>query len=120
MLRFLLDEDAMSAALVVGLVRRGLDVVTVAELGRRGQSDRDQLLYAAANTMMLFSFNVGDYMRLHTEFMHANMSHSGLIVVQQNRYGVGEILTRLVRLAAALDPAAMIDRMEFLNDWGDR
>ncbi len=43
-----LDEDSMSKALAHNLRLRGIDVTTVAEEGRQGLSDLEQLEFATS------------------------------------------------------------------------
>jgi hypothetical protein len=117
-LRLYLDEDAMSVALARGLEARGVDVTTVADEHMRRRDDAEQLAFAAANGRTIFSFNVGDFMRLHAQYMRENRHHQGIVLVRQQRFGVGEILRRLHRLATTLKSDDMTDRLEFLNDWG--
>jgi hypothetical protein len=117
-LRLYLDEDAMSLALARGLEARGVDIATVAGERMRQRDDAAQLAFAAANGRTIFSFNVGDFMRLHAQYMREDRHHAGIVLVRQQRFGVGEILRRLLRLATTLESDDMTDRLEFLNDWG--
>ncbi|NBC16221.1 MAG: hypothetical protein GVY18_02770 [Bacteroidetes bacterium] len=98
MLRLYLDEDAMSRALVQGLRARGVDVLTVAEAGRAGQDDGDQLQFAAERGRVLYTFNVADFCRLHEAYMHRGMRHAGIVVVPRQRYGVGAQVRKLSEL----------------------
>jgi hypothetical protein len=117
-LRLYIDEDAMSKALADGLRVRGVDVATVAGEGMRGHVDAAQLSYATAHGRAIFSFNVGDFMRIHSEWLTAGRSHRGIILVRQGRLGVGELIRRLLRIAMTLESDDMLDRIEFLNEWG--
>lgn len=49
--------------------------------------------------------------------MREGRHHAGIIMAPQRRFGVGELVRRLTRLATALEPDEMADRLEFLNDW---
>ena len=108
----------MSLALARGLAARGIDVTTAADERMRRRDDAEQLAFAAANGRAIFSFNVGDFMRLHVQYMRENRHHGGIVLVSQQRFGVGEILRRLHRLTTTREPDDMVDRLEFLNDWG--
>lgn len=66
-LRFYIDEDAMRNAFVSALQDANLDIVTVADVGRLGYSDADQLAWATEQDRALYSFNVKDFSRLHTQ-----------------------------------------------------
>jgi len=93
------DEDAMSRILIRGLRSRGLDATSVLDEGRVGQNDRAQLDYAGQKERVLYTFNVGDFCRLHKEYLNEGRRHSGIIVVYRQRYSVGEQLRLLLRLA---------------------
>ena len=118
MLRLYLDEDAMEQAVVDGLRMSGIVLTTVTEARMRGRTDPEQLALATAGGMVLVSFNVRDYMRLHGELMRAGQHHAGMILGVQRRFGIGELQRRLARIATTLDPDDMVDRVEFLNAWG--
>jgi hypothetical protein len=118
-LRLYIDEDAMSDALVAGLRARGIDVVTVASERMRGRPDSEQLAFATRGERSIYSFNIRDYRPLHAAIVAAEGRHSGIIVVQKRLLGVGEQLRRLERLCATRSAGEMLNRLEFLNDWGE-
>lgn len=117
MLRLYLDEDATSRALVVTLRTHGIDATSVLDERLRGCTDEEQLVFATSVGRAIFSHNVGDFMRIHGVFMRDNRSHSGIVLVRQGRYSVGELLRRLTNLARAVESEEMRNRLEFLNDW---
>src|SRR3954467_13030484 len=117
MLRLYMDEDSMEQELVQGLRARGLDAVTAQESGMIARTDADHLAFATGEGRVLCTFNVGDFWNLHVEALVGGRHHAGIILVPQQRYSVGEQLRRLLRLAAALSPAEMVDRAEFLSAW---
>lgn len=51
----------MSDALVRGLQRCGIDVITVATEGVRGRPDSEKLLFATDKRRSIYSFNIRDY-----------------------------------------------------------
>jgi hypothetical protein len=112
-----MDDDSMDQALVRGLRARGVDVLTADEAGLIEHSDADHLGYAVSQQRVLCTYNVADFWALHGEYLAAGRSHAGLILMPQQRYGLGEQLRRLLRLAATLSPEVMIDRAEFLSAW---
>ncbi len=117
MLRLYMDEDFMRTALARGLRERGMDILTAQEAGMVERSDADHLAFAAGAGRVLCTFNVGDFWRLHSEYLANARTHAGIILVPQQRYGVGEVLRRLLRLAATLSAEDMIGRAEFLSAW---
>jgi hypothetical protein len=108
------DEDAMHHGLVAGLRARAVDVLTVFEAGLLGQDDETQLDFAARESRVLYSFNVGHFCRLHGDWLRTARSHAGIVVVVRQRYAVGEQLRRLLQLIAKENDAAMRDRLVFL------
>jgi hypothetical protein len=117
MLSLYMDEDSMEEALVRALRVRGLDVLTAHEAGMIERTDADHLAFATAERRVICTYNVGDFWTLHHETLAQGRHHSGIILVPQQRYGIGEQLRRLLRLAAALSSDDMIDRAEFLSAW---
>lgn len=116
-LRLHLDEDAEAHALVRALRDRGADVTTATESGLTKIADEEQLLWAARENRVLLTYNAADFCRLHGEFLQAGHHHAGIIVAEQQRLSVGEMMRRILRIRAALDADAMRDRLEFLNRW---
>ena len=108
----------MDSDLVRALRLRGLDVLTAHDVGLIGQADLEQLLYATADGRALYSFNVADFMELHSAHLAGGRHHAGLIFAQQQRYTVGEQMRRLLRLAGAKPAEQMWDGVEFLSAWG--
>lgn len=117
-IRLYIDEDSMSHALARALRARNVDVTTALEQDMIEQSDAAHLDYAAAQGRVLFSFNVGDFCRLHNEYLAQGKSHSGIIVSPQQRFSVGEQMRRLLRLAANRSAEQMCNNIEFLGQWG--
>ncbi len=116
--RLYLDEDAMDDDLVQALRLRGADVETVLDANLVGHPDDEQLAYASSVGRTLYTFNVGDFIRLHSAYMAAGQTHAGIIFGQQQRYSVGEQMRRLRRLIALRSTEAMQNSFEFLSNWG--
>src|SRR5438270_13548501 len=107
----------MSHAVVHGLRARGVDVVTAMEAGLIEQEDGEHLTSAAAEQRTLYSFNVGDFQRLHTAWMQQNKSHAGIVLARQQSLTVGEQVRRLLKLMSKLTTEEMQNRLEFLGSW---
>jgi len=116
-IRLYCDEDSLRWALVVSLRKRGVDISTTLESGMNGATDEQQLEYAAAERRTLYSFNMGDFCRLHAQWIAEQRSHAGIVVARQQHYSVGEQLRRLLKLIAARTADEMRNRLEFLSDW---
>lgn len=116
-LRVYIDEDTMSHALVDALRARGVDVLTPFDVAMMGHSDEEQLQFAADSGRALFSFNVGDFFHLHTEWKSIGLEHAGIILAQQQQFSVGELMRRLLRLMASMTAESMHSQLEFLSAW---
>ena len=64
-----LDEDSHSSSLIQALRYRGLDVTTAREAQMLGSTDLEQLEWASAHGRVLYSFNIRDFFRLHSDFI---------------------------------------------------
>ncbi|MEY3870557.1 MAG: hypothetical protein RLZZ338_4451 [Cyanobacteriota bacterium] len=69
-IRLYFDEYIMEKALVQALRVRDIDVMTVGETGRVGESDEaQQNVWATVQGRVLYSSNIGDFCRLHNDFI---------------------------------------------------
>lgn len=116
-IRLYLDEDAMDEDLVYGLRLRGVDVMTAREAGVIERNDKEHLDCATGQGRVLYSFNVSDYYRLHTECLSQERSHAGIILARQQRYSVGQQVRCLLKLIAAKSAEDMRNQVEFLSSW---
>ena len=117
-IRLYVDEDAMDKALVIALRARGVDVQTAREAGLIERKDQSHLEYSTEEGRVLYGFNVGDYLRLHSEFVTQGRAHTGVVLARQQYYSIGEQVRRLLRLIAAVQAEEMTNRVEFLIAWG--
>jgi predicted nuclease of predicted toxin-antitoxin system len=65
------DEDAMYSRLVSALRSRDVTVVTVMDAGQAERTDEEQLAFATERDCVLYTFNVSDFYRLHTQWINA-------------------------------------------------
>ncbi len=113
-----IDEDAMDADLVAALRARGVPVTSAMEAGLIGKDDEAQLSFGAAHGLVLYTFNVCDFYRLHSAWAACGRFHAGILMGSQQRYSIGSQLNRILRLRAAKTAGAMHNRIEFLSRWG--
>ncbi|MBI5471598.1 MAG: DUF5615 family PIN-like protein [Ignavibacteriae bacterium] len=118
MIRLYLDEDSMAHDLIAALRMRGWDVTTSREMHMNRHSDEEHLNTATQQGRVLFSFNRGDFCRIHKRYALEGKHHTGIIVANQQQYSVGETMRRILHLAAAKTSDDMRDRVEFLSTWG--
>jgi hypothetical protein len=116
-IRLYFDEDTMDGDLVHSLRIRGVDTVTALEQGMIRRDDIEHLELATSQGRALYSFNVGDYQRLHTQFLTQGKHHSGIILAQQQRYTVGEQMRRLLNIVASVSAEETKGTLVFLSSW---
>ncbi len=114
-IKLYLDEDAQRTDLIQALRARNIDLLTVSEVNLLGQTDEFHLLYATEQARVIFTFNRGDFFRLHTEWLKNQQHHAGIIVSDQ--VGTGVVIRRLLRLIDAKEANEMKDWLEFLSNW---
>src|SRR5258708_5490634 len=108
----------MHSRLVTALRSRGVLVVTVMDAGLIEKTDEEQLAFATKHECVLYTFNVSDFFRLHTQWISAGREHAGIILAPQQRFSVGEQLRRILRLRASVTMSSMRNHVEFLGNWG--
>lgn len=115
--RLYCDEDSMQRGLVDALRSRGMDVTTALDDKMIDFSDNAHLDHATQQGRVLFSFNRGDFYQLHTAYLTMGKPHAGIVLANQQQYTVGELMRRILRLAAAKSADDMRDHIEFLSAW---
>ncbi len=106
----------MDQHLVRALRARGIDVITALDARMIGRTDEEHLDFAISEGRVLCTFNVADFYRLHGECVESGRKHAGIILVQQQRYTLGEELRRVLKLLATESAESMQNRGEFLSD----
>lgn len=111
-----LDEDILERSLVKALRSAGLDVITTAEANNLSSPDEQQLIWATQQGRVIYTYNVGDFCRLHKIYIEQGRSHSGIVIGRQN-YSFGEQLRGFLQLMSIKTAAEMIDQQEFLGNY---
>ncbi len=117
-IRLYCDEDSLDHNLARALRARGLDVTTALEEDMIAREDEEHLDYATQQGRVLFSFNRGDFYRIHTQYLEQGKSHTGIILANQQQYSVGEQMRRILKLSAVKTAEDMKNWIEFLSAWG--
>ena len=117
-IKIYIDEDAMDSDLVAALRSRDVTVMTPLDAGFSAKPDEQQLAFATEHGCVVYTFNVSDFYRLHTEWINSGREHAGMILAPQQRYSVGEQLRRILRIQANATARSMRNRAEFLGNWG--
>ncbi|MDY6784539.1 MAG: DUF5615 family PIN-like protein [Cyanobacteriota bacterium] len=115
MLALYLDEDSMDRDIVAALRARGVDVTTAIEAKMLGRSDSEQLDYATRQRRVLYTFNRGDFYRLHAQYLTEGKSHKGIILAPQQRYSIGEQLRQILELVSIKTVEEMENNVEFIK-----
>lgn len=114
MIKLYLDEN-VPEAVSTALRLRGYDVLTVKDVGRKGLSDPEQLKYAYSQDRVIFTFNVADFYKIHSEFMKEDLDHAGIILSRQ--LPIGTIVKALLRLLSDIRHEKVRDNILWLSDW---
>lgn len=112
--RLYVDEDAGEDAVVKGLRSRGIDMLTTVEANRLGATDAEQLATAISLRRTIYTFNVGDFARLHRAHLEQGVEYSGIVVIPDQRCSTGEKIRRVARLLKSVTAEEMVNRMEYL------
>jgi hypothetical protein len=107
-IKFHLDES-VSNAIALGLLRRGIDVTTTAEVGLIGASDREQIAFAVSQKRLLITHD-DDFVVLHSR----GINHAGIAYCDQKSRSIGEILNTLILIWEILEPEEVSNQLEFL------
>ncbi len=94
MTRLYLDED-VHKKVATALRLKGYNVISAHEAQKQSLSDYQQLEYAISQQRAIFTFNVGDFDRLHKEYLKSGKRHWGILLSKQ--IPVGETIKRLTR-----------------------
>ena len=107
-IKFLLDEN-MPRPVAIGLRRRGVDAVTVQEIGRAGLPDPDQLVFAYQQGRVLATLDT-DYLILHS----SGAPHAGVAYARPSRRSIGHLTDALMLIYEVLEPNDILGHVEYL------
>ena len=117
-IRLYLDEDTMDSDFLTALRLRNVDVLSTGEAQMLSRSDEEQLRWALENQRVIYSFNIRDFYRMHTNWIEDRQTHSGIILGFQS-YSIGEQMRRILRIIATKSAEDMKNQVEFLSAWGE-
>lgn len=83
-----------------------------------GCADAEQLDWATAQGRVIYTYNAGDFCRMHSEYVRRERRHAGIVIGDQQTGSIGQELRRLLKLTEAKTAEAMEDSLEFLSNWG--
>lgn len=108
-LRFYLDEN-IPIAIADQLRSRGIDVVTVRDLGLLGDEDDNHLQRATASGRVLCTHD-SDFVKLASE----GVNHAGIVFGQQDQHRIGEWVKYLELLHSIYSSGEMLNIVEYLS-----
>lgn len=112
--RLHLDADTSIKALQKVLHERGYDVThTPNEWMPLDADDRTQLLGAAAQGRILFTFNISNFWALVPQYP----VHHGLLLATQNRWSLRELIDALDCMMSKTEAEEWIGQVRWLHDW---
>jgi uncharacterized protein with PIN domain len=82
MVKLYLDED-VHKKIASALRLKGYDVISAHEVQKQSLPDYQQLDYAIGEQRAIFTFNVGDFDKLHKEYIKSGKHHFGIILSKQ-------------------------------------
>lgn len=114
--RLHLDADTSRKALQKELLQRGHDVTrTPCDWMELAATDVVQLLSATEHNRIIFTFNIGDFVQLATEYPN----HAGIVLAQQRDWPVAQQIKALDRLLTETTAVSWQGQVRWLNDWRD-
>lgn len=113
-IKLYLDED-VEVFLADAVRRRGYAATTARDCSNLGITDLAQIEFAHRLGLVLVTYNVRDFPRLHYETIGRNEHHGGFIVAKQESFTT--ILRRLLKLLASKSSEDMQDALEYLSNW---
>ena len=78
------------------------------------RDNEEQLIYATSRGRALATANAAHFAFLHRHSLETGQTHAGIIIPQQ-RYVLGEVIRRLLRLARSRTNEDMCNRLEYLS-----
>jgi predicted nuclease of predicted toxin-antitoxin system len=106
-IKFQTDEHIPSAV-IKGLRRRGIDVLSTPEADLRGAADEEQLAFAAQKRRV-FVTQDDDFLIIHSQ----GMEHAGIVFVQPGK-SIGYMVRGLHFIFQMMTTDAMQNHVEFL------
>lgn len=94
MIKLYLDED-VHKKIATALRLKGYDVISAHEAQKQSLLDYQQLDHAVSEQRAIFTFNAGDFDRLHKEYLNAGKNHFGILLSKQ--IPLGEAIKRLTK-----------------------
>jgi hypothetical protein len=79
----------------------------------RDASDEMQLFGATAHGRSIFTFNIGDFLRL----AQVHPDHHGIIIANQRDWTLSTVIAAIDRMLAETTADEWLGQVRWLNDW---
>ena len=109
----LYTDESVPVAIAAGLQRRAVTAISARDAGNLGLSDEEQLAYATAHQLVLFTHDA-DFLQLARQQAGSSEGHGGIIYVHQDKLSIGECVRRLKELADLFELEDFRNHIEFL------
>ncbi len=103
-------DENIEAAVIDGLRRRRIHVLSAVELGHRGKSDEFHLQKASELNAVILTHDM-DFLRMASM---AGTAHNGIIFAQSKNISIGECIRGVELIASVLSSTDMKNHIEFL------
>ncbi len=107
----LLDEDVWPG-LAVALRGKGLDVVSIHELGRTGLPDEEQLAYAVQAGRAILTHNIADFVALALDYAQQQETHFDILVAPHLKKGA--LVRRTLALLEVVTGAELMNTVRYI------
>ena len=113
-IRYFFDEH-FRTAVIAGLRRRGIDLLTVEEAGRRSLPDEEQLRFTASLGRVMVTHDQ-DYLFLAADFQQRGEDHAGIAFADYDKFSqaVGPLIHALLTLHGVYTATDMKNHLEYL------
>ncbi|QUS60968.1 DUF5615 family PIN-like protein [Synechocystis sp. PCC 7339] len=115
-IRLYLDEDAMSNSLLKALRSKEIDVISVQEAGTEGFPDNQQLDWATSQERVIYSHNISDFCRLHSQYLETGRNHAGIALISQDT-AIGDQVRAVIAFVSQTTSENMKNECIFLRQF---
>jgi predicted nuclease of predicted toxin-antitoxin system len=108
-------NENLSPRFAEQLRRQGFDVTSTQEAEMLAASDEEQLAHACAEQRAILTFNVGDFVALHHQYIASGKEHWGIVL--SSREAIGVLLQRILRLLNSVAAEELKNQFRWLNEF---
>jgi len=106
-------DENIESAIVDGLRRRGIEVISARDTGDLGKSDGYHLKRASELEAVILTHDV-DFLKIAHQWRHEGKGHKGILYAHPLDLSLGECIRRVELVAQVLTEEEMENSIEFL------